>query len=471
MSWSSNLSYPANGIMWTLFFGGKDFAPNMMIDGDNVQDFLQLHFIKTVEEVAKRISHLPNVLGFDSLNEPSEGWIGHYLDRRLEPEKIQVKALGNVWEPIQALYSTHGYSVKLPVQRVNLLKGGIVADSEYIANSKKQSIWLDGWSDPFQRAGAWKINEEGSSEILDNNFFRIRDNKMLDFSADYLFPFIHKVSQAIRTYNPEWIVFAEKSPGASRDFPPNTPANIVNASHWYDIVTLGTKRFNYPITLDFHRKRVVIGAKKIQQIYERHFSAIKEASRTINGGCPSLIGEFGIPFDLEKGKAYEEWKSGNYSPKIWKKHVLALDLMYNALDKLKLNATQWNYTAHNRNDLRIGDCWNQEDLSVYSIDQRRDESDINSGGRALEGFVRPYPHFVQGDLLDFSFNRKKKKFQMRFLANPEIEKPTVIFVPRLQFTDDYKVEIEVGEITRDTQNQLLILTIGSKQEVTVKISI
>ena len=471
MSWSSNLSYPANGIMWTLFFGGRDFAPNMRIDGQNVQDFLQLHYIKCVEEVAKRVSHLTNMLGFDSLNEPSEGWIGHVLDSRLQQDNDVPKALGKIWEPIQALYSTHGNSVKLPVQRVNLLKGGIVADSEYLANSKKQSIWFDGCSDPFQSAGAWKIDEKGHYEILNNNFFRIQENKVVDFSADYLFPFIHNVSQAIRTYNPEWIVFAEKPPGASRDFPPNPPSNIVNASHWYDIVTLGTKRFNYPITLDFHEKRLVIGAKNIQRVYERHLSAIKEASRSVNLGCPSLIGEFGIPFDLEGGKAYDAWKNGNRSPKIWKKHILALDLMYNALDKLKLNATQWNYTAHNRNDLRIGDCWNQEDLSIYSVDQRVNTADIDSGGRALEGFVRPYPHFIQGELSEFSFNRKKKKFQMRYLSNPTIEQPTVIFVPRLQFTNDYKVEVQEGEVIRDTQNQLVVIRHESKQEICITISI
>ena len=56
---------------------------------------------------------------------------------------------------------------------------------------------------------------------------------------------------------------------------------------------------------------------------------------------------------------------------------------------LLMNSTQWNYTASNRNDQAVGDGWNQEDLSIYSIDQRSDPADINSGGRALKGFVRP----------------------------------------------------------------------------------
>ena len=46
--------------------------------------------------------------------------------------------------------------------------------------------------------------------------------------------------------------------------------------------------------------------------------------------------------------------------------------MHNALDSLLINHTLWNYTAHNKNDLRVGDCWNQEDLSIFSEDQRDD---------------------------------------------------------------------------------------------------
>ncbi len=32
MSWPQNYLYPANGIMWTLFFAGRDFAPDLTVD-------------------------------------------------------------------------------------------------------------------------------------------------------------------------------------------------------------------------------------------------------------------------------------------------------------------------------------------------------------------------------------------------------------------------------------------------------
>ena len=99
---------------------------------------------------------------------------------------------------------------------------------------------------------------------------------------------------------------------------------------------------------------------------------------------------------MDDAAAYKAWDAGDRSEGPWEKHIIALDLMYNALDQLLMNSTQWNYTASNRNDQAVGDGWNQEDLSIYSIDQRSDPADINSGGRALKGFVRPYARVVAG---------------------------------------------------------------------------
>jgi len=31
--------------MFTLFFAGRDFAPKLLVQGQNIQDFLQGHFI------------------------------------------------------------------------------------------------------------------------------------------------------------------------------------------------------------------------------------------------------------------------------------------------------------------------------------------------------------------------------------------------------------------------------------------
>ncbi len=76
MIWVSNGSKLAAATMFTLFFGGDDFAPETKIEGEPAQAFLQRHYIQAVQQVALRLKDLPNVAGYDSMNEPSSGYIG-----------------------------------------------------------------------------------------------------------------------------------------------------------------------------------------------------------------------------------------------------------------------------------------------------------------------------------------------------------------------------------------------------------
>ena len=140
--------------------------------------------------------------------------------------------------------------------------------------------------------------------------------------------------------------------------------------------------------------------------------------------------------------AYAAWASGDRSAGPWEKHVIALDLMYNAIDRHLLSSTQWNYTASNRNDPACGDGWNQEDLSVYSVDQ--------GGVRAVEGYVRPYVRACQGVLVSMRFERSTGDFSFIFDADPSIAAPTEVFLPEVHYPGDFKVsgpglQAETGE--------------------------
>lgn len=173
-----------------------------------------------------------------------------------------------------------------------------------------------------------------------------------------------------------------------------------------------------------------------------------EASRH---GAPALIGEFGIPYDLDEGAAFAAWARGERDPAIWDKHSLLLGLMYDALDTLLLNATQWNYTASNRNDLRIGDGWNQEDLSIFSRDQQDDPADPDSGGRAVKGFCRPFARYVQGRIQEMRFDRARGTFILRFDADEAIDAPTEIYVPRLQYPSGAHIQAEGSTVQVEGQ--------------------
>ncbi len=173
-----------------------------------------------------------------------------------------------------------------------------------------------------------------------------------------------------------------------------------------------------------------------------------------------MIGEFGIPFDLAGGAAYQAWAADDRSATPWERHVIALDLMYNALDTLLIGSTQWNYTASNRNDAAIGDGWNQEDLSIFSRDQQPGPED---GGRATAGFVRPYARRIAGLPRSMRFERQTGAF--RFIYQAEGPGETEIFVPRLHYPAGGDIEVQGAEALPDWPGQSLVLRAAAAGEV------
>ena len=475
MSWSQNAQRPANGIMWTLFFAGRDFAPGLHIDGVNAQDYMLEHYLGSMREIARRVRDIPNVIGFDSLNEPTQGWIGRSLTyRHLGPSEINPNRAmpGMAWSPIDGLLVSHGVTRSIPVLDFDPATKGVVYRRDQTINPNRISIWKEDRSDPFEQAGAWKLNTDGTFDVIRDDFFQRVGDRKVNFVEDYMGPFFERVAEDIRAINPDWILFAELDPFAAfsgEGFPRDTPPNTVNANHWYDVVTLSTKTFNPNFNLDVLTGEIATKAEQIQAQYERQLGKIGRMSETVNGGAPTLIGECGIPFDLNGAKAYRAFAAGDRSDAPWTPHIIALDLMYNALDTLLINSTQWNYTASNRNDLAIGDGWNQEDLSIFSRDQQTNPNDINSGGRAMAGFVRPYAMATQGIPRKVKFDRVSGDFELVFDADPTVSRPTEIFVARLQYPLGCEIEASSGEAELDVENQRAFVKAERAGEVHVVI--
>lgn len=475
MSWSQNARRPANGLMWTLFFAGRDFAPGFEIEGRNVQDYMLEHYLGAQREVARRICDLPNVLGFDSLNEPAQGWIGQSLSYRhlrateAHPSKPMP---GLAWSPIDGLAVSHGLTRTIPMLEFDPAIMSAVPRRDETINPDRISIWISGRRDPFQDAGAWRLNPDGSFDVLRDDFFERVGDREVSLVDDYFGPFLRSVAENIRAINPDWMLFAELDPLSGFRgiaFPADTPSNTVNASHWYDIFTLASKTFSPNFSLDLFTGERATRAAEIQARYERQLGTIAKMSESLVGGAPTLIGECGIPFDLNGAEAYRAFQSGDRSDVPWTAHIIALDLMYNALDTLLINSTQWNYTASNRNDLAIGDGWNQEDLSIFSRDNQSDPDDINSGGRALAGFVRPYARSTQGIPRKVSFDRVTGDFELIFDSDPRIAADTEIFVPRLQYPRGCTLEVSGGAGRLDLDHQRAVISVDRPGEVRVLI--
>jgi len=465
MHWMGNSNRFANGTMWTLFFGGKDFAPSFIIDGINAQDYLQNHFFDAMKQVALRVKDNIYVLGFDILNEPPEGWIGKYVDGSGWEGKSDV--LGHVFTPIDAMLAGAGYTRTIGYQEVK--RFGIKETRRDELNQEKISCWLEGFEDIWKKEGVWGLDEVGNPKILKNEYFIYKNGKNINFYKDYISPFLKTYTEAIRSEFSNAIIFLTgpmESVMKGESFELDIPTNSVHAAHWYDVATIGTKRAMLKANYNLITGKPIVGKKNVLEMFFSQLEIIKNYAISFFGGIPTMIGEFGLPYDLNKKEAYEKLKAE--PEEAWKIHVKALNNYYNVLDANLLHALQWNYTPDNTNER--GDLWNLEDFSIFSIDQRVDPDDINSGGRAIKGFCRPHFIFCSGIPLKMEFKIKEGTFFFEFEGDSTIIAPTTLYIPNIQYPNGYEIEVSEGEIQKEKDGQVVSVKIKEDGIHTVNIT-
>ncbi|MGD2247526.1 MAG: cellulase family glycosylhydrolase [Candidatus Methanofastidiosia archaeon] len=448
MCWVQNYQRFAPATMFTLFFGGTDFAPHCVIDGQPVQEYLQDHYIKCAQQVAHRLKDIPCVMGYDPMNEPHPGFIGaKNLSNSLHVAGETTPGLQIT--PFDGMVSAAG--VSRTVKIAELKRFGVKITGETIINPNNVSCWLPGTEDIWQKEGIWKF--DNNPVLVRPHHFSSVNGAPVKFFRDYLKPFINRFAREIRDIHPDTFIFIEGEPfhPETMEWGPNDAKNVVNASHWYDAITLITKKFHTWYTYDIMAQRLVFTKRGIKKMFERQLSRIKEASKRMQN-IPTLIGEFGIPFDMNNKKAY---KTGDFSSQ-----VEALTMYYNALDSLLLHATLWNYTVDNTN--QWGDQWNLEDFSICSTDH------INkTKGRAVKGFCRPYPRKNAGKPVKMSFNKKKGEFLFVFEADATIKAPTEIYVPYIYYPHGGTVTITGGQYKRI--GDVIFVYTNTSKRCTVKI--
>lgn len=59
--------------MFSLFWAGKKIAPDLMVEGDNIQDYLQGHYIAAMRHTARRVKDCKTVVGFGIMAEGQPG--------------------------------------------------------------------------------------------------------------------------------------------------------------------------------------------------------------------------------------------------------------------------------------------------------------------------------------------------------------------------------------------------------------
>lgn len=450
MIWPTNFYKLGAATLFTLFFAGDDFAPATTIDGTNTREYLQTHYIHAMQRVAETLADLPNVVGFDTMNEPMRGYIE--LDDLTRDEPHGLFSLGATPTALESMALADGHT--LDIRNYALRVWGNQLLGTVTLNPDGERLWCDGADGIWKQNGVWDTVDGEPRALRPQHFKRVR-GRTVNFVADYLKPFFKRYTQAVRRARRNYMIFIEGVPNIIHPtWTADDPQNVAYAGHWYDNATLFLKSFNRRFNADINERNVsfVFGQGSVQALFTRQLADKKAAARDHMGGIPTLIGEFGVPFDMHDKRAYQ---NGDFSSQ-----MRALDMYYNSMDENLLSCTLWNYNADNTHE--HGDGWNGEDLSVFSRDNITDGDDsLDAGGRGVAAFVRPYPMAVAGEPQEIMFNRERREFVFIWRPDESITAPTVIYVPRIHYPHAYYVKGNADLIFEaDTKNQRLIVTLG-----------
>lgn len=406
MIWATNYTRLFSQTIFTLFFAGKTYAPKCIIDGVNIQDYLQNHFIDAVCELTKRISKEDGlldrvVIGWDGMNEPGEGYIG-IKDLGSVPKDQKLKK-GPTPTPFEGMRLGMGEAIEVDDWEFSQM--GPKKAGKAILDPKGKKLWLKeedeasrgGGKWGWKRGIEWKMGtciwgqhgvwEPSSKALLKPAYFSSfpeETSHKVAFNDDFWKYHWMAYAPRIRQHHPEAIHFIQP-PVFS--IPPKLPESLLQgrlctAPHFYDGLTLMTKHWNWfnADALGLLRNKywtvvqaVKIGEAAIRKCTQDQLAILQKDTKDVYGAYPTLMGEIGCPYDMDDKKAYG-FVDGGKGEGDYSSQQKAWDCSMNASDGPNcLNYTLWTYVPDNSHEW--GDLWNGEDLSIFSNDDA-EKSDI-----------------------------------------------------------------------------------------------
>lgn len=394
MIWSTNYFRLAAGTIFTLFFAGKDFAPKCIIDGMNIQDYLQNHFIGACAHLAKRIHEAGDimdevVMGWESMNEPNKGMTG-YVDLSSIPKEHPLKkgTCPTMW---QTMLTGMGRACEVDTWDMGGL--GPYKTGKKLVDPHGEIAWLPaGYDDSrygWKRDSGWKLGEciwaqhgvwdMATDTLLRKDYFakNPHNGDTIDyayFTNTYFMDFWRGYKKACRTHHKDCIMLMQYP---TLELPPQIKGtedddpNMAFTPHYYDGITLMTKHWNSTWNVDvvgvlrghyLHPAFAIkIGETAIRNCLKEQLAFLRNEGLERTGKHPCILTEFGIPYDMDDKKAY---KTSDYSSQ-----SAALDANYFAVEGSQMEGhCLWLYSTNN--DHERGDQWNGEDLSILSLDDK-----------------------------------------------------------------------------------------------------
>ncbi len=438
MIWPNNWTRLASATMFGLFLAGDRIAPRTTIEGEPAQRYLQRHFLGSMRAIAERLAGLPNVLGWEPMNEPSPG----YLNVADLSAPLPVYGSAPQLTGLQSMAVPAGVSARVPLVELRGLDPVVVGET--ILNPNGVNAWRDDSFDPWRREGIWDLDDGGRPRLLRPDHFAL-----VDVWSDALRPFIRAFAAMVREVDPTWLIFVEGEPGAEAslawDAMTGDPERVVHAPHWYDLATLITKRWDPARALVWGEPgTVVAGEAAVRASFTEQLLSHVATTERVFGGGPTLIGEVGVPFDLDDGAATNAVGG----------HVAATEALaasYAALDAALVHGTLWNVTPDNTH--AHGDGWNGEDLSIWSGDDAAlapDPRHPDAGTRGLSAFARPYVYACAGTLVEQCYDPVGGVFEAVIEAGEAAASaPTEVVCPIPAYPDGPAIAVSAGTAAVD----------------------
>lgn len=357
MIWSTNYYRLATATCFTLFWAGKDFAPKCIIDGMNIQDYLQGHFIDAVGYLARKIAEAGDILddvvfGWETINEPHRGLIGHE-DISIIPEEQNLKkgTCPTIW---QAILTGSGRACEVDTYDMGGL--GPYKVGQTLVDPHGESAWLPADYDDsrygYKRDPGWKLGEciwaqhgvwDPSTDTLLRKDYFARHPKTGEelpyhkFTNTYWMDHFRKYKAMIRKWHPNAVLLCQPP---VFELPPSIKGTadeddrMVYCPHFYDGITLMTKKWNRLWNVDilgilrgkyWHKAFAVkVGEAAIRKCFMEQLAAMRQEGRQYMGNHPCILTEFGIPYDMDDKRAY---RTGDFSSQ-----SAAMDANYSAAE-------------------------------------------------------------------------------------------------------------------------------------------
>lgn len=306
MIWATNYSHLACQTLFTMWFAGRDYAPKCVINGVNIQDFLQSHFFDAMRQLGNAVRDAGDllddcVIGWDSMNEPNAGFLG--TENLAEYGKETVLRVGPMPKPFEGLRLGMGEAVEVENYKFGSL--GPKRDGSVTIDPQGKRAWLNAEAEcngsPYGwvRGPDWELGtciwaqhgvwDPETSELLQPDYFDIyRGDKSasrpIEFGADYWLQHWRAWAPVVRGFHPEAIHFIH--PPVFQVPPkidgPEIADRAAFSSHFYDGLTLVTKHWvrllNY-FTLSRSLTHPLSSAELVQRRRTRHPSRVRAKCR------------------------------------------------------------------------------------------------------------------------------------------------------------------------------------------------